>query len=305
MSMRAVVGRAAVTFGALAVVSVTPVSAADIYGGTSYKDQPVLIPAPLWTGFYIGGNVGGEWRAGGNKDQVGLFTFPPVPGTIPGTTTPVALTRRSSSNGGGVIGGVQFGYNWQNLGWFGPNWVLGLEVDIDGFGSGSRNRTSTAINPATGDIATIRRNVSGSGVFGDVTGRIGYAWGSALLYGKGGFAWTTNPFSNVNETLTDSTGDILSVFSDRNNTGGALTGFTVGGGLEYMLNPHWTVKVEYLYYDFGRVNETCCVDGALATVPGTAVEVPANNFRFREDLAFHTVKVGFNYIFKPDYMPLK
>jgi outer membrane immunogenic protein len=28
-------------------------------------------------------------------------------------------------------------------------------------------------------------------------------------------------------------------------------GWTAGGGLEYMLTHHWTVKVEYLYYDLG------------------------------------------------------
>ena len=30
-------------------------------------------------------------------------------------------------------------------------------------------------------------------------------------------------------------------------------GWTVGGGLEWMFLPNWSAKVEYLYYDLGRV----------------------------------------------------
>ena len=45
-----------------------------------------------------------------------------------------------------------------------------------------------------------------------------------------------------------------------NNT--TLTGWTVGGGVEWLLNPNWSVKVEYLYYDFGlndnNWNATIC-----------------------------------------------
>jgi hypothetical protein len=37
------------------------------------------------------------------------------------------------------------------------------------------------------------------------------------------------------------------------STSGPRLGWIVGGGVEYMLAPHWTVKAEYLYPDLGSV----------------------------------------------------
>jgi outer membrane immunogenic protein len=37
------------------------------------------------------------------------------------------------------------------------------------------------------------------------------------------------------------------------STSGPRLGWILGGGVEYMLAPHWTVKAEYLYYDLGSV----------------------------------------------------
>jgi hypothetical protein len=38
------------------------------------------------------------------------------------------------------------------------------------------------------------------------------------------------------------------------NASSTLTGWTVGGGGEWMFAPHWTVKGEYLYYDLGSTS---------------------------------------------------
>ncbi len=34
-----------------------------------------------------------------------------------------------------------------------------------------------------------------------------------------------------------------------------LWGWTVGGGAEYMLNPAWSLKVEYLHFDLGETTQ--------------------------------------------------
>ena len=65
-------------------------------------------------------------------------------------------------------------------------------------------------------------------------------------------------------------------------TGNSKSGWTVGGGLEYMFAPNWSVKGEYQYYNFGNTN--------FATGPA-----PLVGSRFRDDE--HTVKVGVNYRF--------
>ena len=72
--------------------------------------------APIWTGFYVGGNVGSAWA----HDETTISTTIPVGGGI-GVSAP--LTSQSET---GFIGGVQGGYNYQ-WGMF----VLGIEADAD------------------------------------------------------------------------------------------------------------------------------------------------------------------------------
>jgi outer membrane immunogenic protein len=78
----------------------------------------------------------------------------------------------------------------------------------------------------------------------------------------------------------------------------------VGGGVEGALDRHWTIKLEYLYMDFGTIN-------ALVTGAGTTATVIPNNTDFLTAVttsrtlssAFSTrvtdtiVHIGFNYKF--------
>jgi opacity protein-like surface antigen len=86
-----------------------------------------------------------------------------------------------------------------------------------------------------------------------------------------------------------------------NNT--TLTGWTVGGGVEWLLNPNWSVKVEYLFYDFGlndnNWNATFCPVGGGACGSFASWRV------FDHDLTVNTVKLGVNYHLTSGYVPLK
>jgi outer membrane immunogenic protein len=48
-----------------------------------------------------------------------------------------------------------------------------------------------------------------------------------------------------------------------------MTGFAVGGGGEWAFNPHWSVKGEYLYVNFGGVSTTLTTNLAGTAVPNT------------------------------------
>jgi len=156
----------------------------------------------------------------------------------------------SSSDLKGGFGGGTIGYNWQVA----PSWLFGLEVDAAG-----------------ADIKYSDFDVSGDGerfktnAFGSVTGRVGYTVNNALLYVKGGYAWGNNEISFVEHGAA---------FSDTK----LQSGYTVGGGLEYMFAPSWSAKVEYMYVDFGHQ------DFFNGLVPGVGATV-------------HTVKGGINYHF--------
>lgn len=195
--------------------------AADL-GARVYTKAPPPPPAPIynWTGFYIGGHIGGAF-SGSNNNVFG-----------------------ANNNDARFLGGGQIGADYQ----FGPSWVVGVEGQYSA-------------------VANSNNGLFRERGLASATGRLGWTWGPGLLYAKGGYA-----------------------YQDRSNNVGVVgntsrDGYTVGAGLEYMFAPSWSAKVEYQYYDFGRVN--------FAAVP--VVGGPAVAGRFNNDE--HTVKLGINYRF--------
>jgi outer membrane immunogenic protein len=168
----------------------------------------VPLPPSTWTGFFLGGNVGGAWDPTG-----GYNTNCAAAGDCTSAQTTLA----------GVAGGLQGGYNYQ-LGVM----VLGAEA---GFSASSLRGTYTALDG-------VDNLTTSADYFGTVTGKVGVAVGSLLIYGKGGAAWTHTNNSDFNslENLTFTT----SYWQ---------TGWTVGGGAEWAFSPNWSVRVEYALID--------------------------------------------------------
>ena len=154
---------------------------------------------------------------------------------------------------GSFIGGGQIGADYQ----FSPNWLLGIEGQISGMTDSNRTFTDTV------GVGTLRDR---SDWLASVTGRLGYTWGPGLIYVKGGAAFRDNGLTG--------TGTFVGGVTNRDDTG-----YTVGGGLEYMFAPAWSAKIEYQYYNFGT----------------TDVVAPAGVISYKDDL--HTVKAGINYHF--------
>jgi outer membrane immunogenic protein len=202
---------------ALAVSSVATGFAADL--PSRKAPVPYIAPPPIftWTGFYIGINAGAAIRKNNYaNNNAALFAL---------TGNPVFLTTNNgSSNNVAFLGGGQIGYNWQT----GPI-VFGLEADADyrsGFGSN---------NSVFGNAGNT------SGFLGTVRGRFGYLFTPSLLaYATGGLAYGTSYYNVPN------------FFGSSSNS--LRLGYTVGGGLEYMLSPNWSIKAEYLWTDLGRNN---------------------------------------------------
>jgi outer membrane immunogenic protein len=227
------------TVALVALGATVPALAADLAARPAYTKAPVYV-APIynWTGFYIGGHIGGAF-AGNNG--------------FAGTT--------NSSNSGSFLGGLQVGADYQ----FAPNWVLGIEGQYSWLGS---NTNTVAFN-GLGAGYVYNDNQRG---LGSVTGRFGYTWGPALLYVKGGYA-----YSDYNESLA--LGGVPQAFALNSSH---HDGYTVGAGLEYMFAQNWSAKIEYQYYDFGRTN--------------FVTPVVLSGFGNTRD-SDQTVKVGVNYRF--------
>lgn len=164
----------------------------------------------------------------------------------------------NTSNNSGFAGGVQVGADWQ----FNPNWVVGVE----GQWTWTDLNRNGLVAPAI--VATEKTDSIGS-----LTGRLGYTWGPGLIYGKGGVAWADRSLG-----LATPLGVPVAFASSGNND----TGWTLGAGLEYMIAPSWSAKVEYQYYNFG--NRT------FLTAPAAFAGVSNN-----DDI--QTIKFGLNYRF--------
>ena len=66
-----------------------------------------------------------------------------------------------------------------------------------------------------------------------------------------------------------------------------------GVGFEYGFNDCWSMKIEYLYADFGEVTGTS--DNLTAFSP--AIAYPTNTFTHTADLQLDVLRIGFNYRF--------
>ena len=161
-------------------------------------------------------------------------------------------------NNGRFMGGIQAGADYQ----FARNWVVGVEANYSWLPSNNNIATFAG-------GSTLTDNDRG---LGSVTGRLGYTWGPALLYAKGGYAWRDNSLG------VNTAAGVPAAFTATNKR----DGYTVGAGLEYMFAPNWSAKAEYQYYNFGST----AITSGPADVAGAS---------YRND--DHTVKVGLNYRF--------
>jgi len=264
----------------------TPVFAADMP-----LKAPPPSPAPTWTGFYIGGNVGYTW----NNDSVGLGTAPTFlnPSLTPmGLTNPLltsaAATGSFGTSGRGFIGGGQTGYNWQTA-----SWVFGLETDIQGLSS-KGSSTVTFVQPrlTSGDtqVTTIAASQNLQ-YLGTLRGRLGVLVApSFLAYATGGLAYGGASSSNgIATSEQPNTGTQNASTLGSSST--TLVGWTAGGGAEWLFAPNWSAKLEYLYYNLGSLNygETLTaleIGGALQYTLATTAAAHFNG---------NIVRVGLNY----------
>lgn len=231
-------------------------SAADVDRAEVVQQSPTGYD---WSGAYIG--LFGGWARGKTSAT-------DIEGEEYGDATPGAAMGLSDD---GFIGGVTAGYNFQH-----GSWVVGPELEL-----GRVSIRKTHIDPLDDDDGLFTQY----GLYGAVTGRLGYTASRTLFYGKGGLAFASiksagGEFDGVGNEDDDGywgfDGNEAS-FGDKTRLG-----WTIGGGVEHALSEKWTVKAEYLFADFGSTtyNNLEDMDGP---------------FSFKDQL--HSLKFGLNYQF--------
>jgi outer membrane immunogenic protein len=160
-------------------------SAADVPQRPAHQ-APVMLPAPSWTGCYIGGNVGYGW----------------------GRAEVETAGRTASATNSGVVGGGQIGCDYQ---FAGTGFVVGIRDMFDW--TGLESDASFTSGPLAGLTANSRTKWVNT-----LTGRIGYSvFPTSLFYVQGGGAW-----SRMDVDIINAAGVQVGQFA--NNKGGYVVG---------------------------------------------------------------------------------
>lgn len=197
--------------------------------GAPYYEPP-LPTAPVllnWSGFYIGGQIGGTW---GSTDwtQTNVNDFSPASGSA------------SSFDTGGFIGGIIGGANIQS-----DRWVFGIELSFDG----TTASKSSASNLIAGDTFKTQMNWLTT-----ITGRVGYTWNNWLVFARGG--WAGGEFK---QSLSG--GGVVASHES------FVDGWTVGGGFDLMALPGFVVGLTYDYVTLNHGTEVMGCPSCVVATP--------------------------------------
>ena len=180
------------------------------------------VPMFSWTGFYIGGNLGGAWGRGNVVNSLFGVNF-------------------TNGNSASFVGGGQVGGNYQ-IGSF----VVGAEATSTGSPT-TISGNGTAVGPAILRVSANDRWET------TLAARFGYAWDHALFYGKAGGGWVgAGNFAVTNV----GTGGSVTVSNGNTNVG-----WLVGAGFEYAFTQNWTARLEYDYLALNNASYTVTVPG--------------------------------------------
>lgn len=249
---------AALAAAVLSSTALTSAFAADIAVPREPVPAAVIAPVFSWTGFYVGGYLGGASRSARFTDIDGY--------NAPGSWN---VSR------GSFLGGLTLGYNWQ----FTPNVLVGLEGEV-GYLGGARR--ADPLSPGLDTVGRINDSA-----YGLITARLGFTADRALFYVKGGLALGGGNLRVIDDCDVAPCGGGLLAGSRGNNVG-----WTIGGGIEYALTQNWTMKGEYNYVRFGGGTITA-LDNAAAPWRYTVSNNDAHLFKVGVNYLFSTGGGGF------------
>lgn len=207
--------------------------AADLHVKAPPRPAPPPAPPPppfSWSGFYIGGNLGGAWAHRSLTDSR------------------FGLHFDNGSNNATFVGGGQVGFNYQI-----NNFVLGAEGDFDWAANNNNSGTGVVI-PNVGTI----RVTSNNRWISTLAARFGVAVDRLLFYGKAGGGWVgADKF-----TLTNLTNGASFIAANSATD----SGWVAGGGVEWAITDAWSARVEYDY--LGLSSRTFTVPLGSPILPG-------------------------------------
>jgi outer membrane immunogenic protein len=260
----------------LCIVGVSALSILASWTAASAADMPVKAKAPpappySWQGFYIGAYAGAAWSDQATTSDPCLTTAAAAcaaagTGTYNGVRPSVYHIKPSFTGGG------EIGYNWQPN----PYTVLGLE---NKFGY-MRLKGSYVMNPpGIGNGDTTAFTTLGNW-YDAYTARVGIVDGRVMFFFEAGGA-TAKVSTGVVDATPPTTIDTT--------TSKTVTGWAGGGGLEYGINSHWSMKAEYLVLGIASTVNGCAQVGGF---PAGTIDCT-----YSHHSAVQMIDLGLNYRF--------
>lgn len=251
---RAVANGLRLCTGALIITLMVVVRARGADSGLAVPVKGPTIADYDWTGPYVGAHIG--YATGSSR-----WSGAPAGASSPSLTGSLDFYKGFDffKGTGSFSGGLQAGYTYM----LPSRLALGVEGDVS---FPNLIRGAQTISSASIGQASYGEMVAYSGT---ARGRIGYAFNKWLIYGTSGLAWSYDQFTLLGSSAVPGTAE----------SSLSRIGWTIGAGVEVLLAPKWTARLEYLFTDFGTAS----------------VRFPVGAQRVDADLALHEVRLGLNY----------
>jgi outer membrane immunogenic protein len=263
----------------------TALFALSAVSGTAFGQNVITTSSGFnWSGFYAGLNAGGVW----NKTCADWTSY------VGGSR--VANFLASCPNNNSFTYGLQAGYNFLVT----PQFLIGGEADFGGWSTNNSNRTVTYTGTSPPPHGTYAFSGKGSpNGAGTIRIRFGYVVGDVgewMPYVTGGYAYASGtPSDTITYTPTGATAPTAT--SNGVRTLGA-NGWTAGAGVEYGAATHFSVKLEWLYFQLGHGQQSgafnSCTGADCSVFSGTGSVV---SFQSHNSAKLNTVRLGANYLF--------
>ncbi len=215
----------------------------------SFPAAPLQPASYDWSGLYVGAHVGAALSntSGSTVNAATGATTAPIYGTPPDWH-----------------GGIQVGYDHM----LPSRAVIGVVADVSS--GGTKSVTTTDASGTSASQLTVFDSET-------LRGRLGYALDNVLLYGTGGWAWSSNQYIRTQLTGTVN----LATAGTEEAVNRYLGGWTAGAGVAVAFAQNWNAFVEYRYTDYAS----------------TVIALPFSQLATTSATKVSTLDVGVNYKF--------
>jgi outer membrane immunogenic protein len=267
------------------------------YAGTaavSGKEMQQVAPAPPpccdWSGGYVGLFGGYKFSVvDTNLDLSGLWDSLDLERFHDFHNRVESAGSQDLDNDGGELGGL-VGYNWQ----FGC-WVLGVEAAGGYLWAKDSNTTPVIPSNTMFPDAEVRTSFKTEYLF-TFAPKFGYAFGNFLPYVTAGLAVGDLIFQQNVRLIFEGQGERFGHGTEGGEDSENRAGWMVGGGLQYCLTAHWSVRAQYQYIDFGSEHFVSTFGGPFGNITegGPLHDFPAHS---DVELREHNASVAIMYKF--------